>query len=104
MRRRRRKVISLHRGPTPAPTAAHQYWAMDFVYDQLVSGRPFRVLTVIDKWSRETTLLGADFSLNGRRLIAAFDRLGPQHPMSRAITVDNVLNTKSSLLPRRVFP
>lgn len=38
---------------------------MDFVYDQLVSGRPFRVLTVIDKWSRESILLEADFSLNG---------------------------------------
>jgi putative transposase len=89
MRRRRRKVISLHRGPTPAPTAAHQYWAMDFVYDQLVSGKPFRVLTVIDKWSRESILLEADFSLNGRCLIEAFERLGPQHPLPRAITVDN---------------
>jgi hypothetical protein len=45
----RQMVISLHRGATPVPTAAHQYWAMDFVYDQLVSGRPFRVLTVIDR-------------------------------------------------------
>jgi putative transposase len=47
------------------------------------------VLTVIDKWSRESILLEADFSLNGRRLIEAIDRLGPQHPLPRAITVDN---------------
>ena len=89
MRSRRRKVISLHPGPTPAPTPAHQYWALDFVYDQLVSERPFRVLTVIDKWSRERILLEADFSLNGQRLIEAFDRPGPKHSLPRAITVDN---------------
>jgi hypothetical protein len=28
-------------------------------------------------------------SLDGRRLIEAFERLGPQHPFPRAITVDN---------------
>lgn len=38
MRSRRRKRRSLHRGPTPAPTMRHQYWAMDFVHDQLANG------------------------------------------------------------------
>jgi transposase InsO family protein len=99
MRRRRRKVISLHRGPT----AAHQYWAMDFVYDQLVSGRPFRVLTVIDKWSRESILLEADISLNGRRLVEAFERLGPQHRFpgrSRWITARNSPGSPSRRMPQ----
>ena len=89
MRRRRRKVISLHRGPTPAPTPANQYWTMDFVYDQLANGRPSRVLTVVGKWSRESILLEADSSLGGRRVIEAFERLGPSHPLPQAITVDN---------------
>jgi hypothetical protein len=89
MRRRRRKVISLLRGTMPMPTAANQYWAMDIVYDQLVSGKPFRVLTVVDKWSRESNLLEADFSLSGRCVIEAFEQLGTAHPLPRAITVDN---------------
>ena len=29
---------------------------MDFVHDQLVTGRAFRVLTVIDQWSRHGRL------------------------------------------------
>jgi putative transposase len=62
---------------------------MDFVHDQLVSGKPFRVLTVVDKWSRESILLEADFSLSGRRVIDAFERLGRGHALPRAITVDN---------------
>jgi len=52
MRVRRRKRISLHRGPVPAATTRNEYWSMDFVHDQLANGRAFRVLTVIDKWSR----------------------------------------------------
>jgi putative transposase len=89
MRGRRRKKISLHRGPTPLPTARCQYWAMDFVHDQLITGRAFRVLTVVDKWSRESILLEADFSLSGQRVIDAFERLGASHELPRAITVDN---------------
>jgi hypothetical protein len=32
---------------------------MDFVHDQLADGRSFRVLTVVDNWSRESVLLEA---------------------------------------------
>ena len=49
MRARRKKRISLHRGPAPTALAAGQYWTMDFVHDQLTNGRKFRVLTIIDK-------------------------------------------------------
>ena len=54
MRVRRKKRMSLHRGPAPAPTGPGQRWSMDFVHDQLVNGPPFRVLTVVDNWSRES--------------------------------------------------
>lgn len=66
MRVRRKKRISLHRGPSPTALAAGQYWAMDFVHDQLASGRKFRVLTIIDKWHRQCVALQADFSLTGQ--------------------------------------
>ena len=47
MRVRRRKRLSLHRGPVPQPTAVNQHPRMDF-YDQLLGGRRFQVLAVID--------------------------------------------------------
>jgi putative transposase len=28
---------------------------MDFVHNALADGRPFRVLTVVDQWSRQTS-------------------------------------------------
>ena len=42
----------------PDAGGCNQYWSMDFVHDQLVTGRAFRVLTVVDQWSRESVLLG----------------------------------------------
>src|SRR5690606_27078950 len=49
---RRRKHQALHRGPAPAPVGPQDRWSMDFVRGQLADGRPFRVLTVVDQWSR----------------------------------------------------
>ncbi len=52
MKVKRRKRISRQRGrPTPA-TGLNQHWSMDFVHGQMLDGRAFRVLTVIDWWSR----------------------------------------------------
>src|SRR5262252_7509445 len=61
MRVRRRKHMCLHRGPVPQAQRTHERWSMDFVHDQLFDGRPFRVLTVIDQFSRQTPLLKPRF-------------------------------------------
>jgi putative transposase len=73
MKVKRRKRISLLRGrPTPA-TGPNQQWSMDFVHDQMLDGRAFRVLTVIDQWSRESVSLEANFRLTGRCVGKALD-------------------------------
>ena len=89
MRGRRRKRISLHRGPAPTATAGGQYWAMDFVHDQLSSGRTFRVLTVIDKWHRQCVALHADFRLTGDSVVEAMNTIALERELPFAITVDH---------------
>ena len=89
MRVRRRKHMALHRGPAPAPTGLHQRWSMDFVHDQLFDGRPFRVLTVVDQWSRQSPMLEAGCSLTGRDVVAALERLGIATGFPASITVDH---------------
>lgn len=89
MRVRRKKRISLHRGPSPTALAAGQYWAMDFVHDQLASGRKFRVLTIIDKWHRQCVALQADFSLTGQSVIDALNEVALERSLPFAITVDH---------------
>ena len=66
MRVRRRKHIALHRGPAPTPTGPTERWSMDFVYDAFVDGRQFRVLTVVDQWSRQSPLLEVATAMSGR--------------------------------------
>jgi len=89
MRVRRRKRLSLHRGPAPRPLAAGERWSMDFVHDQLADGRSFRVLTVVDNWSRESVLLEVGFRLNGEVVAAALSRLATKRLLPRSITVDH---------------
>lgn len=89
MRVRRRKRISLHRGPAPTATGGGQYWAMDFVHDQLANGRKFRVLTVIDKWHRQCVALEADFSLTGQSVVDAMNGIARDRDLPYAITVDH---------------
>jgi putative transposase len=88
MRIRRRKHMALHRGPAPVPAGPRERWSMDFVHDALADGRQFRVLTVVDQWSRQSPLLEVASNLSGHTVGEALDRvLGPMVP--RSITVDH---------------
>jgi putative transposase len=89
MRVRRKKRMSLHRGPAPTPTAPGQRWSMDFVHDQLVNGQPFRVLTVVDNWSRESPVLEVGFRLTGSSVAEALSRVGKTVRLPACITVDH---------------
>jgi putative transposase len=89
MKVKRRKRIALLRGKPQPPTGANQHWSMDFVHDQMLDGRAFRILTVIDQWSRESVCLEANFRLSGRCVAQALDRVAEQRGWPRAITVDN---------------
>lgn len=98
MRVRRRKRISLHRGPAPVASAGGQYWAMDFVHDSLSNGRKFRVLTVIDKWHRQCVALQADYSLTGQSVVDAMNQIALDRQLPYAITVDHGTEFTSKVL------
>ena len=56
--------------PMLVPDKVNQRWSMDFVSDQLANGRRFRVLNVVDDYSRECVLQIVDTSISGQRLLA----------------------------------
>ena len=86
---RRRKHASLHRGIPPAASRAHERWSMDFVHDALLDGRAFRVLTVIDQWSRFSPILEIAPGMSGTAVAAALDRAIANHGKPKTITVDH---------------
>lgn len=89
MKVKRRKRIALLRGKAPKPTGPNQHWSMDFVHDQTHDGRKFRILIVIDQWSRESVVLQANFRLTGRSVGQALDQAARLRGWPKAITVDN---------------
>jgi putative transposase len=64
----RKKLARRSRTVTPKATQPDQKWSMDFMSAKLVDGRWFRVLTVIDQFTRECLALVADGALNGHRV------------------------------------
>jgi putative transposase len=89
LRVRRRRHIALHRGLVPVPVGPTERWSMDFVHDALADGRRFRVLTVVNQWSRQSPILEVASSLSGATVGLALDRILPQGAAPRSITVDH---------------
>jgi putative transposase len=71
---------------------------MDFVHDQLSSGRKFRVLTVIDKWHRLCVTLHADQALTGHSVVDALNEIAQERELPYAITVDHGTEFTSKVL------
>ena len=55
----------------------------------------FRVLTMVDQFTREGLLLLADSSLSGHKAAAALSLVVAERGASVSITVDNVLKQES---------
>jgi putative transposase len=89
MRVRRRKHVAVQRGIAPTLTGERQRWSMDFVHDELLGGRKFRVLTVVDQWSRQSPVLEARFSFTGKDVVAALEWVREQRGLPDSITVDH---------------
>jgi transposase InsO family protein len=64
----RRRVRAQRRDDRKPATRSNEIWAMDFVDDQLATGRKLRVLTIVDTFSRFSPATEVRFQLSrGRR-------------------------------------
>lgn len=63
------------RAPIAIPQGPNQRWSLDFVSDSFADGRRFRVLCVIDDFSRECLAIVVDTSLSGLRVARELDRI-----------------------------
>ena len=72
-RRGGRKRALGTRAPMALPQAVNQRWSLDFASDALADGRRFRILAVVDDFSRECLCLVADTSLSGKRVARELD-------------------------------
>ena len=88
-RRGDRKRALGTREPMVLPNGPNPRWSLDFVSDALTDGRRFRILAVVDDFSRENLVLVADTSLSGLRVTRELDRVIAERGMPTTIVSDN---------------
>lgn len=89
VRRRHRKRVSRIRIPLATPTAPSRRWSMDFMRDTLSDGRVFRLLNIVDDFTRECPVIEVDTSLSGERVTEVLDRIALTRDLPEAIVIDN---------------
>ena len=88
-RRGGRKRALGTRAPMTLPQGANQRWSLDFVSDVLADGRRFRVLVIVDDFTRECLALIVDTSISGRRVARELDAIVAARGKPLIIVSDN---------------
>ena len=88
-RRGGRKRALGTRAPMVLPLTINQRWSLDFVSDTLSDGRRFRILAIVDDFSRECLTMVVDTSLGGVRVVRELERLTLERGTPQVIVSDN---------------
>ena len=88
-RRGGRKRALGTRRPMLMPDRPNERWSLDFVSDAFSDGRRFRVLAIVDDFSRECLGLVADTSLSGSRVTRELTAIIASRGRPKSIVSDN---------------
>jgi len=84
----RKRALGTRR-PMTIPQGRNQRWSLDFVSDALIDSRRFRILCVIDDFSRECLATIVDNSLSGIRVARELDRIAVTRGYPHMVVSDN---------------
>jgi len=99
-RRGGRKRALGTRAPLALPQGSNQRWSLDFVHDQLSDGRRFRILAIVDDFTRECLALVADTSLSGLRVGRELDAIIARRGKPAVCVSDNGTELTSNAILR----
>lgn len=71
------------------PSEPNERWSMDFMSDSLCDGRRFRLLTVVDDFTRECVVIEVDASITGERVIRTLEWLKETRGLPGMLVMDN---------------
>ncbi len=86
------------RAPMAIPQGPNQRWSLDFVSDALSDGRRFRILCVIDDFSRECLATVVDTSISGIRVALERDRIAEMRGLPCMVVSDNCTELTSNTM------
>jgi putative transposase len=96
----RAKRAAQARVPLDGAVRANQRWSMDFVSDRISDGRWFRILTVIDQYTRECLCVHAGRPQTGEKVVEQMERLCALRGKPESITTDNGSEFAGSAMER----
>jgi len=102
-KRPRKRVVSQQRLPLALPGGPNERWSMDFMTDSLATGRRFRVLNVVDDFTRECLRIEVDTSLGGERVGRVLEELRWLRGGPQVIVVDHGPEFTSQALDRWAY-
>jgi putative transposase len=97
--RKRRRRLKVARAPQGELTAPNQAWCLDFLHERLENGRAYRVLAVLDCFTRECLLLKAGVHYPGSAVRRDLDWLFLVHGRPSRLLSDNGPEFRSLRLP-----
>jgi putative transposase len=62
---------------------ANEHWSMDFMADQLFNGQQFRILTLVDNFSRESLAIRVGQRLSGDDVVRTLEHVTQQRGVPR---------------------
>ena len=77
------------RAPIALPNGPNERWSLDFVSDSFTDGRRFRILAIVDDFTRESLALIPDTSLSGARVARELDALIARRGRPKSCVSDN---------------
>jgi putative transposase len=90
-RPKRRRRAAEHCRERIQATEANQAWSLDFMADQLTDGRRFRVLTIVDVFTRECLAIEVGQSLKGTDVVEVLNQILTRRGAPKMLFCDNVL-------------
>lgn len=107
LRRKRNKRIKSARSRVPTngiASSLHECWSMDFMSDALFDGKKFRVLTLVDNYSRKSLVLHTGISIKGEDVAEILKKVTfKQQAYPKRIKIDNGPEFISKALDRWAY-
>jgi putative transposase len=87
-RPKRRRRAAEHPRERVRVTEANQAWSLDFMADQLTDGRRFRVLTILDVFTRESLAIEVGPSLKGTDVVEVLNQIRARRGAPKVLFCD----------------
>lgn len=97
-RPKRRRRAAEHPRERIRATEANPVWSLDFMVDQLTDGRRFRVLTIVDVFTRESLAVEVGPSLKGTDVVEALNQIRTERGIPKMLFCDNGAEFSSQIM------